>query len=92
MRGLRRLYGVVAKAASRLNTPAGPVGGGPGIIVTGEDLAGGTVSFGGRPATRHSCGPRLCTATAPWSLRSGSTTCETSDLKNSSSSYMLSCR
>ncbi|MFJ7905410.1 IPT/TIG domain-containing protein [Kitasatospora sp. NPDC096204] len=54
-----------APSLSGLNAPSGPVGGGTAVIVTGDDLAGGTVSFGGRPATRHSCGPRLCTATAP---------------------------
>ncbi|MFE7526849.1 IPT/TIG domain-containing protein [Kitasatospora sp. NPDC057542] len=55
----------VAPSVSGLNTPSGPVGGGTAVIVTGEDLAGGTVSFGGWPATRASCGPQLCTATAP---------------------------
>ncbi|MFE4513444.1 IPT/TIG domain-containing protein [Kitasatospora sp. NPDC056783] len=60
-----------APALSGLNTPSGPVGGGTAVIVTGDDLAGGTVSFGGRPATRHSCGPQLCTATAPAADQAG---------------------
>ncbi|MEU3569221.1 IPT/TIG domain-containing protein [Kitasatospora sp. NPDC036755] len=60
-----------APVLSGLNTPSGPAGGGTAVIVTGANLAGATVSFGGRPATRHSCGPQLCTATAPPADRPG---------------------
>ncbi|MBO1416402.1 IPT/TIG domain-containing protein [Streptomyces sp. FH025] len=54
-----------APVLSGLNTPSGPVAGGTQIIVTGDELASGTVAFGGVPASRSSCGPQLCTATAP---------------------------
>ncbi|MFD4657230.1 IPT/TIG domain-containing protein [Kitasatospora sp. NPDC058444] len=60
-----------APSLSGLNAPSGPVGGGTAVVLTGADLAGGAVSFGGRPAARHSCGPQLCTATAPAADRPG---------------------
>ncbi|WP_327683258.1 IPT/TIG domain-containing protein [Kitasatospora sp. NBC_00458] len=54
-----------APAVSGLTTSSGPAAGGTQIYVQGSNLANGTVSFGGVPATRYSCGPALCSATAP---------------------------
>ncbi|MGC5343557.1 IPT/TIG domain-containing protein [Streptomyces sp. DT171] len=47
------------------STPGGPVAGGTEIVITGQHLASGTVAFDGTRAPHFSCGPQLCTATAP---------------------------
>lgn len=52
-----------APAVTGLTTATGPAG--TQIYVQGTNLASGTVSFGGVPATRSSCGASLCSATAP---------------------------
>ncbi|WP_331743150.1 IPT/TIG domain-containing protein [Kitasatospora sp. NBC_01300] len=52
-------------------TPNGKVPDGEQLIVLGRDLAGGTVAIDGDPAPHFSCGPQLCTATAPASSRPG---------------------
>ncbi|MGV9271000.1 IPT/TIG domain-containing protein [Kitasatospora sp. NPDC003701] len=54
-----------APVVTGLTTSTGPAAGGTGIYVQGSGLAAGTVLFGGVPATRSSCGPTLCSATAP---------------------------
>ncbi|MED7950066.1 IPT/TIG domain-containing protein [Kitasatospora sp. NPDC058406] len=54
-----------APAVTGLTTSTGPAAGGTQIYVQGAGLANGTVRFGGVPATRYSCGPALCSATAP---------------------------
>ncbi|MER8105579.1 IPT/TIG domain-containing protein [Kitasatospora sp. NPDC094016] len=46
-------------------TPNGPGQDGEQVIIVGDDLAAGTVAFDGDPAAHFSCGPQLCTATAP---------------------------
>ncbi|MEV7602639.1 IPT/TIG domain-containing protein [Kitasatospora sp. NPDC089797] len=46
-------------------TPNGSGPDGAELIIVGYDLAGGTVAFDGDPAVHYSCGPQLCTATAP---------------------------
>ncbi|MEU1507309.1 IPT/TIG domain-containing protein [Kitasatospora sp. NPDC005748] len=54
-----------APVVTGLTTSTGPAAGGTRIYVRGSGLAAGTVLFGGVPATLHSCGPTLCSATAP---------------------------
>ncbi|MEU1288633.1 IPT/TIG domain-containing protein [Kitasatospora sp. NPDC005856] len=55
----------------QVGATTGPGTGGTPVTVTGESLAGAMVLIGGRPAARHSCGPQLCTATAPAADRPG---------------------
>ncbi|MGW2254147.1 IPT/TIG domain-containing protein [Kitasatospora sp. NPDC001660] len=52
-------------AVSILSTASGPVTGGTQLVVIGDSLTCGTVSFGGVPALHTSCGPKYCSATAP---------------------------
>ncbi|MBD0691614.1 IPT/TIG domain-containing protein [Streptomyces sp. CBMA123] len=52
-------------AVSYLGPAGGPVAGGTQVAIAGTDLTYGTVSFGGVPADRFSCGPKFCTAYAP---------------------------
>ncbi|MFJ9953534.1 IPT/TIG domain-containing protein [Kitasatospora sp. NPDC091207] len=54
-----------APVVTGLTTTSGPAAGGTTVYVQGSGLASGTVLFGGVPATRHSCGPTVCSATAP---------------------------
>ncbi|MEV0536593.1 IPT/TIG domain-containing protein [Kitasatospora sp. NPDC050463] len=54
-----------APVVTGLTTRTGPAAGGTDIYVQGSGLTAGAVLFGGVPATRYSCGPTLCSATAP---------------------------
>ncbi|MGW3232115.1 IPT/TIG domain-containing protein [Kitasatospora sp. NPDC001095] len=60
-----------APVISSLSPASGPAAGGTRVVVSGSDLAYGTVAFGGVPATHVSCGASACTATAPAGAQPG---------------------
>ncbi|MQS15354.1 hypothetical protein F7Q99_24565 [Streptomyces kaniharaensis] len=54
-----------APVVSKALTASGPVAGGTRTYITGENLAYGTITFGGVPGLHTSCGPKFCSATTP---------------------------
>lgn len=54
-----------APVVSSVNVHNGPAAGGTSVAVIGSNLSGGSILFGGTPATHVSCGPSFCTSTSP---------------------------
>jgi hypothetical protein len=56
---------VPAPTVTGVSPDSGPATGGQTVTVTGTNLTGGSVDFGGTPATGVSCTETTCTATVP---------------------------